>query len=81
MIDTSTGEKLIVSDEGVAGPYIIVPVDQLDEVCVLLDQHRIAYAVDESAVSADGDPLLSVINLGTRVRADAIQAILDGGRP
>jgi hypothetical protein len=77
MNDTTTGERLVVSDEGDGGPYIIVPLDQLADVCRVLDASKVLYSVDEEAVSLEGEPLLSVINLGRGVDVAAVQRALD----
>lgn len=77
MIDTTTGERLMVSHEGDAGPYIIVPLDQLADVCRLLDDADVAYSVDEAAISVEGEPFMSVINLGRGDTAKSVQQILD----
>ena len=77
MIDTSTKKPLYVSRDGNAGPYIMVPVQQIDEVRTLLDAYRIPYWVDENAISLDGKPEVTVINLGHRADAAAVQDILD----
>ena len=80
MIDVVTKKRLYVSTDGTAGPYIMVPLDQLDEVRQLLDQHRIRYWVDEDAISLNGKPYVTVIDLGRGTDAAAVQAILDGVR-
>ena len=63
-----------------SGPYILVPVSQLDEVRELLDNRCIGYWVGENAISLDGTPEVAVINLGREGDATAVQAILDSGR-
>ena len=45
MIDTSTGDRLIVSTEGDEGPFIELPLSQVDEVRKRLDQAGIPYWV------------------------------------
>lgn len=54
MIDTTTHQRLLVSTDGGAGPYIMVPVSQLEKVTAQLDAHRVSYWVDEEALSLDG---------------------------
>jgi len=80
MNDATTQQPLSVSTDGTAGPYIMVPVSQLDEVKQLLDSHRIRYWVDENAISLNGAPEITVINLGRGGDALAVQAILDSVR-
>jgi len=77
MLDTTTRRPLRVSTDGTAGPYIITPVSQLDQVCRLLDGHHVRYSVDENAISLDGKPEVVVIDLGYRGDASGVQSILD----
>jgi hypothetical protein len=77
MTDATTQQPLRVSTDGTAGPYIMVPVSQIDEVKRLLNDHCIRNWVDENAISVDGGPYISVINLGREGNAQAVQAILD----
>jgi len=77
MIDASTKKPLHVSTDGDAPPYIMVPVQQVDDVRKLLDENNISYWVDEIAISLDGKPEVTVVNLGRGTDAAAVQAILD----
>lgn len=77
MIDVTTQRPLHVSTDGTAGPYIMVPLDQLETLRVLLDNNRVRYSVDENAISLDGGPYIAVVNLGRGVDAKAVQGILD----
>ncbi|MEI8371483.1 MAG: hypothetical protein WCJ35_01480 [Planctomycetota bacterium] len=77
MTDTTTKKPLRVSTDGTAGPYIEVPVSQLDEVQRLLDSRHIGYWLDEHVISFNGAPEEAVINLGRGGDAAAVQAILD----
>ena len=78
MTDETTNKPLYVSADGTAGPYIMVPVSQLEAVRELLDASEIPYWVDEDAISLDGEPEVSVINLGRDVDPQEVQGILDG---
>jgi hypothetical protein len=80
MTDTTTQKPLHVSTEGTAGPYIRLPLSQVDEVTRLLDDHRIRYWVKENSISLDGGPYISTINLRREGDAQAVQAILDDAR-
>lgn len=80
MTDVVTKKRLYVSTDGTAGPYIMVPLDQLHEVRQLLDQHNIRYSIDEDAISLNGNPYVTVIDLGRGADAAAVQAILDSVR-
>ena len=77
MIDTTTRQPLYVSTDGDAGPYIMLPVAQLDKVRGLLDANKIPYWVDEEAISLDGKPEVAVINLGHGSNPATVQRFLD----
>jgi hypothetical protein len=77
MKDAATKNPLRVSTDGTAGPYIMVPVSKLEDVRRLLDQHRVRYAVDEYAVSINGAPEVTLVNLGRGGDAREVQRLLD----
>ena len=77
MTDTTTKKRFRVSGDGMAGPYLMVPVLQLKEVQRLLDDHQFRYWVDENAISLDGQPAVAVINFGRSTEGKKVQAILD----
>ena len=76
MIDASTKKPLRVSTKG--GAYIMVQVQQLDDVRNVFDNNNISYWVDEFAISLNGEPEEIVVNLGRGTNAEAVQKILDG---
>jgi hypothetical protein len=78
--DTTTKKPLYVSTNGTAGPYIMLPVSQLDEVRRLLDSQGVGYWVEENVISLNGAPEVAVINLGRGGDAAAVQAVLDSVR-
>ena len=80
MIDATTHQRLRVSTDGTAGPYIMVPVSQLDDIKALLRDRHIEYWVDENAISLDGKPEIAIVNLGRSANASLAQTILDGVR-
>jgi hypothetical protein len=80
MTDTTTKKPLRVSTDGTAGPYVLVPVSQLDEIRRLLDSRTIRYWVEENVISLNGSPEIAVINFGRRGDAAAVQAVLDSVR-
>ena len=80
MIDATTQKPLHVSTDGTAGPYIMVPLSQLDEVKQLLDARHVRYWVEENAISMDGAPYIVVINLGREGNAAFVQSVLDDAR-
>jgi hypothetical protein len=77
MIDEMTKNRLRVSHDGIAGPYLMVPVAQVVRVRELLDRHAIHYWVDADAISLDGKPAITVINFGRAGDATRIQTLLD----
>ncbi len=77
MIDTRTRKRLHVSTDGEAGSYIMVPVEQLNQVRTLLDANKVSYWVDEEAISLDGKPEIAVINLDLRSEPATVQRLLD----
>ena len=77
MTDTTTGQRLEVSKDEGAGPYIVTPEAQLDDLTRLLDRAGIPYWVDEEAISVDGKPEFTVVNFGLNIDPRAIQRILD----
>lgn len=78
MVDT-TRLSLRVSTDSDAGPYIRLPLDQLEGLRQRLDAHSVPYRVRETAVSIDGKPYVIVVQLGRTVDAAAVQVILDRG--
>lgn len=77
MIDDMTKARLRVSTDGVAGPYLMVPVGQLARVQDVLDRHKVRYWPDADAISLDGRPAITVINFGRAGDAARIQKLLD----
>lgn len=77
MTEPATREPLHVSTDGTAGPYIVVPLSQLDDVRQLLESRHVRYWVEKYAISLDGAPETVVVNLDREADAAAIQAILD----
>ncbi|MEX2138078.1 MAG: hypothetical protein WD894_02370 [Pirellulales bacterium] len=77
MIDTTTDKPLYVSTDGGAGPYIMVPVVQLEGVTALLDSNKIPYWADEEVISLDGKPEVAVINLEHGSDPEKVQDLLD----
>jgi hypothetical protein len=80
MMDAMTREPLRVSTDGTAGPYIMVPVVQLEDVRRLLEARDVPYSVEDEVISLNGEPEVAVVDLGRGADARAVQEILDGGR-
>lgn len=77
MLDSTTHERIIVFTEGTAVPYIIVPLDQLEAVKAMLRDNQVPFWVDADAISLDGKPEVTVINLGRGADAAQVQRLLD----
>lgn len=77
MIDEMTKNQLRVSTDGIAGPYLMVPMAQVVRVRDVLDRHAVHYWVDSFAISLDGKPATTVINFGRTGNAARIQTLLD----
>jgi hypothetical protein len=77
MIDSSTQKPIQVSTDGTSGPYIMIPVSQLDQVHQLLLDNDIPHWVDHLAISVNGRPAVGVVNLGKKSDPRRVQALLD----
>ncbi len=77
MTDATTHQRVQVSTVGNVGPFIRVPLIQLDEIKKVLDAHHIFYWADENAISFNGRPYVLDVNFGRNGDAAAIQAVLD----
>ena len=64
MINAMTRKPLSVSTGGTAGPYIMLPYHQLDDLRRLLDEHAIRFWVEENVISLNGGPEVATVNLG-----------------
>jgi hypothetical protein len=78
MIDSFTKERIKVSDDGDAWPYIMVQLDQLELVKKLLDHSGIPNSVDEDAISFNDQAYSVIVNLEQNVDVAAVQKLLDG---
>lgn len=77
MIDQTTHKPFRVKSDEVAGPFLMLPLSELERVREVLDRHSIKYWVDSFAVAVDGRPPKTVINFGRTGDAARIQAALD----
>jgi hypothetical protein len=77
MIDEMTKDRLRISTDGVAGPYLMVPLAQLPGVRERLERDSIRYWVDGHAISLDGKPAVVVVNFGRAGDPTRIQSLLD----
>jgi len=77
MIDVATKKPLHVATDGGAGPYIMVSVNQLEQLRQLLVSANIPHYVEEEVVSLDGGPEIGVVDLGRGADPKAVQVLLD----
>jgi hypothetical protein len=77
MTDTATRRPIRVSTDGTSGPYIMVSVELLEKVRRLLVENDVPHWVDHHALSVDGRPAVTVINLGRTVDSRRVQDLLD----
>jgi hypothetical protein len=76
IVSTFTKKRIRVTPDS-AGPYIMLPVFQLDEVKAVLDREQVPYTVDDFSISIEGDPAVTVVNLGRDVDAATVQRLFD----
>lgn len=69
--------RLTVSTDGTAGPYIVVTPEQVAPVSKALRAANVGFSIDHDAVMMDGAPALAVINLGNTPDVNQVQQILD----
>jgi hypothetical protein len=77
MTDTTTRRPIRVSADGTSVPYIMVPIKLLDRIRKLLVENDIPHWVDHNAISVDGRPAVTVINLGRGADSSRVQELLD----
>jgi hypothetical protein len=77
MIDTETQAPLKISTDGDAGPYLMVPLNQVPAVHHVLEENGIAHAIAEDAIQWDDRPAIAIIDFDVRADVARIQAILD----
>ena len=77
MTDTTTRRPIRVSTDSMSGPYIMLPVELLEKVRKLLVENDIPHWVDHHAISVDGRPAVTVVNLGRAADSRRVQDLLD----
>ena len=77
MTDTAIRRPIRVSTDGTSGPYIMVSVELLEKVRKLLVENDVPHWVDHNAISVDGRPAVTVINLGRTADSHRVQDLLD----
>jgi hypothetical protein len=77
MIESDTKQPLRVRTDGSTGPYVDVPLAQLDRIKRLLDARGIYHWASEQALSYNGGPYMIVVNFGLKGEAARVQSVLD----
>ena len=77
MIDAITQERIVIYNEAINSPYIMVAHAQLDQVTDILKAHAVPHWVNEDVISLDGEPAVAVINLGRLANVAEVQNLLD----
>jgi hypothetical protein len=77
MIDSTTNERVVVSDAETPWPYIIVPIDQLEAIERILQENRVTYWLGTHSISINGKPQIIFIKFPWDVNAGAVQRLLD----
>ena len=77
MTDSFTRRRICVSNDGEGGPYIMLPVEQLEQIESLLRSMQVPFWVDSNAISVNGRPEFTVINLRRGADVHTVQHLLD----
>jgi hypothetical protein len=77
MTDTTTDRPIRVSVDEKSGPYIKVPVELLEKVRAVLLENEIPHWVEHIAISVDGAPAETVINIRRGTDPRRVQDLLD----
>jgi len=56
MNDEMTRDRLRIATDGIAGPYLMVPLAQLADVRTRFDHDWVRYWVEADAISLDDEP-------------------------
>ncbi len=77
MTDAVPKQLIRVSTDEAVGPSVTVPVAHLDRVRDLLVANGVRFWVDHLAISIDGRPAETVINLARGTDPARVQTLLD----
>jgi hypothetical protein len=77
MLDIETNLPIKVSTDGDAGPYLLVPMEQLEEVREALERRQISFTLGEDAIELDGSPVIAIVDFGRDADPARIQEALD----
>jgi hypothetical protein len=75
--DTSTHKPIQVSSDAATGPYIMLPLSQVEQVHKVLEENDIPHWVDHHAVSVNGQPAVTMIYIRKGIDPHHAQALLD----
>jgi hypothetical protein len=77
MIDIETQAPLKINTDGDAGPYLMVPLNQLPEVRRVLEHNGIKHVIEDDAIQWDDKPVIAIVDFDYRADVAKIQAALD----
>ncbi len=77
MLDIETNQPLRVGEDGDTGPYLLLPLDQLEAVQRVLDERGFVYSVSEDAIQLDDSPFIAIVDFARDESAARIQEALD----
>ena len=77
MTDVETQDRLKISTGGDAGPYLMLPLQQLEDVLRLLKTHNVTFSVEDDAMQLDGRPAIAIVNFGRDTDPGQLQQLLD----
>jgi hypothetical protein len=77
MIDLETKERLRIDVDVDAGPYLMLPLEQVSAVQSLLQRQGVAFTVDDEAVQFDERPPIAIMNFGRGADPVRLQRLLD----
>jgi hypothetical protein len=77
MLDCESNQPIEMHTDGDAGPYLLVPEQQVDAVQAALRTEKIAFWTDLGAISLDNEPAYAAINLGRHADLERVRHVLD----
>jgi hypothetical protein len=77
MIDVELETPLVVRTAGRAGPYLLVPIQQLAEVEAVLRAEDVQFSTSRDAVQVDGHNAIAMLEFGRKADAAHVQGVLD----
>lgn len=77
MIDKATGKPMQVLKSKRGAPYLMIPLEQVEDVKKALDRGQFRYWVDEISVSIEGMLPVTFVSFGKPTDPNVVQAALD----